>query len=132
MSASPAPPQPEASTSSAGLAPVAAAAKKALPPPKAVNIFTSDGSFLERMKATKTISTADKEKEEREKALVRKKAMEDRFKKRGKRAAESADGSAAKKKKDDDSGLTEYEKEVKRLESRTLKDSGYDMRPMLK
>ncbi|GAA5925983.1 hypothetical protein JCM10213_007338 [Rhodosporidiobolus nylandii] len=127
MSASPA---PQSETSSG--APVVAASKKAPPPPKPVNVFTNDGSFLERMKANKNIPNADKEKEEREKALARKKAMEDRFKKRGKRTAEADEGAAAKRKKDEDAGLTEYEKEVKRLESRTLKDSGYDMRPMLK
>ncbi|GAA5826483.1 hypothetical protein JCM11251_002390 [Rhodosporidiobolus azoricus] len=129
MSASASPAPPEASTSSA--APVVTAGKKAPPPPKPVNIFSSDGSFLERMKANQNISTPDKEKEEREKALARKKAMENRFKKRGKRAAESTEGGAAKKQKDDTVGLTEYEKEVKRLEARTLKDDGY-MRPMLK
>ncbi|BGP16893.1 hypothetical protein JCM10213v2_004901 [Rhodosporidiobolus nylandii] len=119
MSASPA---PQSETSSG--APVVAASKKAPPPPKPVNVFTNDGSFLERMKANKNIPNADKEKEEREKALARKK--------RGKRTAEADEGAAAKRKKDEDAGLTEYEKEVKRLESRTLKDSGYDMRPMLK
>ncbi|GAA5896409.1 hypothetical protein JCM6882_001006 [Rhodosporidiobolus microsporus] len=128
MSAS-ASPAPEASSSTG--APVVAAGKKAPPPPKPVNIFSSDGSFLERMKANKGISTADTEKEEREKALARKKAMENRFKKRGKRTAEATDDGANKKKKDDMAGLTEYEKEVKRLEARTLKDDGY-MRPMLK
>ncbi|GAA6003070.1 hypothetical protein JCM10207_001971 [Rhodosporidiobolus poonsookiae] len=120
-------PAPEASTS----APVAAAAKKAPPAPKPVNVFTNDGSFLERMKANKTIDTPDSEKEQREKALARKKAMDDRFKKRGKRAAESDEGAAAKKKKDE-TDLTEYEKEVKRLEARTLKDEGYGTRAMLK
>ncbi|GAA5872935.1 hypothetical protein JCM8547_003268 [Rhodosporidiobolus lusitaniae] len=120
-------PTPEASSSSAS---VVAAKKTAPPPPKPVNIFSSDGSFLERMKANKGLTPAEKEKEEKDKAIARKKALEDRFKKRGKRPADSSADPAAKKKKDD--GLTEYEKEVKKLESRTLKDSGYDMRPMLK
>ncbi|GAA6043618.1 hypothetical protein JCM8097_008292 [Rhodosporidiobolus ruineniae] len=130
MSAS-ASPAPEASTSSSASV-VAAGKKPAAAPPKPVNIFTSDGSFLERMKANKGLSTADKEKEDREKALARKKALEDRFKKRGKRPAADADTAAKKQKKDDYAGLTPYEREVKELEARTLKDTGYDMRPMLK
>lgn len=52
-------------------------------------------------------------------------------KKRGKRAAEPTDESSSKKAKGEEE-LTAYEKEVKRLNNSTLKDSGYDMRPMLK
>lgn len=54
-------------------------------------------------------------------------------KKRGKRHADStADAPTGKKKKDDEEGLTEYQKEVRRLEARTLKDEGYGSRALLK
>ncbi|GAA5919960.1 hypothetical protein JCM1841_004395 [Sporobolomyces salmonicolor] len=129
MSASPAPEQ--SASSAASPAPVVAASKKPAPPPKPTNIFSNDGSFLERFKKNNT-PTGDQEKEQREKALAQKKALEDRFKKRGKRPAAVDDGAASKKKKDDDSGLTDYQKEVKRLEARSLKSEGYEMRPMLK
>lgn len=56
-----------------------------------------------------------------------------RSKKRGKRRADSAaDAPAGKKKKDEDEGLTEYQKEVRRLEARNLQDSGYGQRALLK
>ncbi|GAA6058908.1 hypothetical protein JCM10212_002860 [Sporobolomyces blumeae] len=128
MSASPA---PESSK-----APVAKTKAPSAPPSKPANVFSNDGSFLERFKKG-ALTEAEKEKEEREKALARKKALEDRFKNRGKRRAPSteSDSSTSKKKKDGEDGtstLTAYQREVKRLESRSLKDEGYEMRPMLK
>ena len=59
-------------------------------------------------------------------------------KKRGKRAAPTNDaesGSPSGKKakaQDDETTLTAYQKEVKRLNASSLKDEGYDMRPLLK
>ncbi|GAA5929105.1 uncharacterized protein JCM15063_004052 [Sporobolomyces koalae] len=126
MSASP---TPEAST------PIASKPKgPATAPAKPANVFSNDGSFLERFKKSAT-TPVDQEKEEREKALARKKAMEDRFKRRGKRPSTAdVDAESNKKSKaaEDDSTLTAYQKEVKRLASRSLKDEGYEMRPMLK
>ena len=61
----------------------------------------------------------------------RKKAADERFKKRGKRpAADSPDELAAKKKKDDEP-LTAYQKEVAKLAARDLKEEGGG-RPIMK
>jgi len=68
--------------------------------------------------------------------LRRKKAADARFKNRGKRAAPVAgdadEPSTKRHVKDPDAGLTPYQKEVKRLESRSLKDEGFGIRPTLK
>ncbi|GAA5833442.1 hypothetical protein JCM5353_008054 [Sporobolomyces roseus] len=105
---------------------------------KPPNVFSNDGSFLDRFKKN-AAPPVDKEKEEREKALARKKAIEDRFKKRGKRPVASTssiideDSSNKKIRKDEGEGeLTEYQKEVRRLTGKSLKEQGYDMRPLLK
>ncbi|BGP25255.1 hypothetical protein JCM10295v2_004178 [Rhodotorula toruloides] len=134
MSASPAPAkQLSPSPASSASTPVVPAKKPAEPPAKPRNLFSNDGSFLERFKKN-TVPTADQEKKEREEILARKKALEERFKKRGKRHADSTANAPAgkKKKKDDEEGLTEYQKEVRRLEARTLKDEGYGARALLK
>ncbi|GAA5962449.1 hypothetical protein JCM3765_004300 [Sporobolomyces pararoseus] len=129
MSASPA---PESSTSI-----VSKSKGPATAPQKPANVFSNDGSFLERFKKS-TAPPVDLEKQEREKALARKKAMEDRFKKRGKRSATTAStddaspNSKKQKSENDDANLTAYQKEVKRLNARSLKDEGYEMRPLLK
>ena len=66
----------------------------------------------------------------------RKKAADARFKNRGKRpapvAGEEGGSSTKRPAKDPDAGLTPYQREVKRLESRSLKDEGYGTRPTLK
>ncbi|GAA6010323.1 hypothetical protein JCM11491_006267 [Sporobolomyces phaffii] len=128
MSASPA---PESSTSivNKGKGPATA-------PTKPANVFSNDGSFLERFKKS-TAPPVDLEKQEREKALARKKAIEERFRNRGKRpaastASEAASPSSKKTKTEGEEKLTAYQQEVRRLNSRSLKDEGYEMRPMLK
>ncbi|BGP40779.1 hypothetical protein JCM10449v2_004744 [Rhodotorula kratochvilovae] len=135
-SVSPAPERalsPSSSSTRGTPQPVVPPKKAAPPPPKPQNLFTNDGSFLSKFKRN-TLSPEEKEKKEREEAIARKKALEERFKRRGKRPATPAaeDAPATKKAKDDDSGPTEYEREVKRLSNSALKDDGYDMRPLLK
>ncbi|BGP56248.1 hypothetical protein JCM8202_001431 [Rhodotorula sphaerocarpa] len=140
---------------------------------KPKNLFSNDGSFLERFKKN-AVPTADQEKREREEALARKKALEDRFKKRGKRSSAASTTAAtagggggggslspsadvrsaspsdpstshedhSKRRRTSgpnshggaDSGraLTAYEREVRELESRTLKDEGAALRPLMK
>ncbi|BGP48902.1 hypothetical protein JCM10450v2_004781 [Rhodotorula kratochvilovae] len=127
-SVSPAPERalsPSSSSTRGTPQPVVPPKKAAPPPPKPQNLFTNDGSFLSKFKRN-TLSPEEKEKKEREEAIARKR--------RGKRPATPAaeDAPATKKAKDDDSGLTEYEREVKRLSNSALKDDGYDMRPLLK
>ncbi|KAF8625976.1 hypothetical protein AX17_006700 [Amanita inopinata Kibby_2008] len=54
----------------------------AKPKAKAVNVFTNDGSFLERFQRSKK---EEDEKRKQEEILERKKHFDDRFRKRGKR-----------------------------------------------
>ncbi|KAG8972635.1 hypothetical protein FRC05_009745 [Tulasnella sp. 425] len=100
--------------------------------PKPVNVFSNDGSFLERMQRSKK---AEDEKKKQDEVLARKRAFDDRFKSRGKRKTtsetnDSAESAAppAKKAKE----LTQYEKEVKAYEGRSLKDQGIGIRPLVK
>ncbi|GAA5992385.1 hypothetical protein JCM10908_000456 [Rhodotorula pacifica] len=141
--ASPQPPHapPAAASSSKRIEPAPAVAAK----PK--NLFTNDGSFLERFKKN-SVPTPDQEKKEREEALARKKALEERFKRRGKRPSSAAsapnqngtaspDDTDSKRLRlstehDNERRLTEYEKEVRKLESRHLKDQGSSLRPLMK
>ncbi|KAI5474409.1 hypothetical protein MNV49_003377 [Pseudohyphozyma bogoriensis] len=118
------------SSSSAAAAPPAAAAGAPLPP----NVFSNDGSFLDRFK-----TAGGKEKDQEKTILERKKAQNDRFKNRGKRPsapASSTDAPAKKKSKDEEEevGLSEYAKEVRRrakmLEG--LRDEGVGIRPLNK
>ncbi|TNY21012.1 hypothetical protein DMC30DRAFT_222610 [Rhodotorula diobovata] len=111
--------------------PLVAPKKASQPPPKPQNIFSNDGSFLSKFK--KPLSPEEQEKKEREEAIARKKALDERIKKRGKRplpSAEDAASASKKAKEDSEEGLTEYQKEVKRLTARELKDNR--ARPLLK
>ncbi|KAG8871475.1 hypothetical protein FRB97_008651, partial [Tulasnella sp. 331] len=54
--------------------------------PKPVNVFSNDGSFLERFQRTKK---EEDEKKKQDEATTRKRAFDDRFKNRGKRKAAS-------------------------------------------
>ncbi|KAM0749155.1 hypothetical protein T439DRAFT_327646 [Meredithblackwellia eburnea MCA 4105] len=103
--------------------------KQPPPPPKPVNVFSNDGSFLERFKKEKI---EVQEKNEQDKALARKKALDDRFKNRGKRPASSQTSSSAtsdaKKPK-----LSAYEREVAELSRNAeLRDEGVGVRATLK
>jgi len=135
-------PQPQASPSgspygtppsSSATKPLKASASK----PKATNVFTNDGSFLERFQRSK------KEEEEKKKAeddIARKRNFDERFKNRGKRPApdssapSAADDPPTKKAKGDKDSkpLTQYEKEVKSYAGRSLKDDGIGVRPLVK
>ncbi|KAG9009535.1 hypothetical protein FRB94_011952 [Tulasnella sp. JGI-2019a] len=100
--------------------------------PKPVNVFSNDGSFLERFQRTKK---EEDEKKKQEEATARKRAFDDRFKNRGKRKAvspsaeEPSDSTPPVKKAKE---LTQYEKEVKSYEGRSLKDQGIGIRPLVK
>ncbi|KAL5482901.1 hypothetical protein ACEPAI_9496 [Sanghuangporus weigelae] len=104
--------------------------------PKPVNIFTDDGSFLERFQRVKK---EEDEKKKRETELEAKRNFENRFKKRGKRRApssepstEPSDNAPAKKTKlENEKPLTAYEKEVKSYTG-SLKDQGMGIRPLVK
>ncbi|KAF8575483.1 hypothetical protein K439DRAFT_1419774 [Ramaria rubella] len=108
--------------------------------PKAANVFTNDGSFLERFQRSKK---EEEEKKKTEEDAMRKRNFEERFKKRGKRLVEDtlvsdpADDHPSKrakndKDKDKDQPLTQYEKEVKSYAGRSLKDDGIGVRPLVK
>ncbi|EMD40183.1 hypothetical protein CERSUDRAFT_71962 [Gelatoporia subvermispora B] len=104
------------------------------PKPKPTNIFSNDGSFLERFQRLKQ-DEEDKKKEEE--TLAKKRAFDERFKKRGKRpspdpaSSESATDSPAKKPKVEKE-MTQYEKEVKNYTTPSLKDNGIGVRPLVK
>ncbi|GAA5923966.1 hypothetical protein JCM3775_005560 [Rhodotorula graminis] len=110
--------------------PVVAPKKGSAPPPKPQNLFTNDGSFLSKFK--KQLSPEEQEKQDREAAIARKKALDERIKNRGKRPLPAADAAnpASKKPKADDAEQTAYQAEVKRLSARELGDGG--ARPLLK
>ncbi|KAF9222966.1 hypothetical protein BS17DRAFT_782885 [Gyrodon lividus] len=108
------------------------------PKPKPVNVFSNDGSFLERFQRTKK---EEEDKRNAEEALARKKQFADRFKSRGKRpplesspATTSTDfqESPAKKVKVDDPSLTNYQKVVRDYAGHNLKDAGTGVRPLVK
>ncbi|GAA5844465.1 hypothetical protein JCM9279_006314 [Rhodotorula babjevae] len=112
--------------------PVVAPKKGSAPPPKPQNLFTNDGSFLSKFK--KPLSPEEQEKQDREAAIARKKALDERIKNRGKRPLpppDAADSSSSKKPKADDAEQTAYQAEVGRLSARELQDNGA-MRPLLK
>ncbi|KIL00197.1 hypothetical protein PAXRUDRAFT_821897 [Paxillus rubicundulus Ve08.2h10] len=111
---------------------------KAPPKPKPVNVFSNDGSFLERFQRTKK---EEEDKRKAEEALEKKRQFADRFKSRGKRpppasspAVTSPDPqeSPAKKVKVDDSSLTNYKKEVRDYAGHSLRDTGTGVRPLVK
>ncbi|KAG1780711.1 hypothetical protein EV702DRAFT_734962 [Suillus placidus] len=55
---------------------------KVPPKPKPVNVFSNDGSFLERFQRSKK---EEEDKRKAEEALARQRQFDDRFRKRGKR-----------------------------------------------
>ncbi|KIK41182.1 hypothetical protein CY34DRAFT_221468 [Suillus luteus UH-Slu-Lm8-n1] len=58
------------------------ASSKVPPKPKPVNVFSNDGSFLERFQRSKK---DQEDKRKAEEALARQREFDDRFRKRGKR-----------------------------------------------
>ncbi|GAA5900101.1 hypothetical protein JCM8208_002014 [Rhodotorula glutinis] len=110
--------------------PLVAPKKGSAPPSKPQNLFTNDGSFLSKFK--KQLSPEEQEKQDREAAIARKKALDERIKNRGKCPLPTADAAdpSSKKPKADDQEQTAYQAEVRRLSARELKDSA--RRPLLK
>ncbi|KZT09199.1 uncharacterized protein LAESUDRAFT_722924 [Laetiporus sulphureus 93-53] len=104
------------------------------PKPKPTNIFSNDGSFLERFQRLKK---DEEEKKEQEDTVARKRTFDERFKKRGKRPPPDAQNSTPAteppvKKSKVDTPMTQYEKEVKSYAGRSLKDDGIGVRPLVK
>ncbi|KAI6098193.1 hypothetical protein F5141DRAFT_1147172 [Pisolithus sp. B1] len=112
------------------------------PKQKPVNVFSNDGSFLERFQRNKRVE--EEEKRKAELALARKRQFADRFKNRGKRHFPPPDTSSAvgttdeqenpakKPKFDGTSLLTDYRKEVRKQDGKVLKDVGTGVRPLIK
>ncbi|KAI0647866.1 hypothetical protein C8Q79DRAFT_952337 [Trametes meyenii] len=104
------------------------------PKPKPVNVFSNDGSFLERFQRLKK---EEDEKKQQEEILKRKREFDSRFKSRGKRRSPDAPSSndttenPAKKPKVDEP-LTQYQKEVQNYADKSLKDGGIGVRPLVK
>ncbi|TFK52686.1 hypothetical protein OE88DRAFT_1725260 [Heliocybe sulcata] len=125
-SPSPAPPAPGVSKPSASKT-------------KPTNVFSNDGSFLERFQR---IKREEEEKKKQEEAFMRKRTFDDRFRKRGKRTTpepsvspeSTVDEPATKKAKSDhisDKLITDYERQVKSYGT-SLKDTGTGVRPLVK
>ncbi|KAI0770084.1 hypothetical protein C8Q74DRAFT_1273369 [Fomes fomentarius] len=104
------------------------------PKPKPVNVFSNDGSFLERFQRLKK---EEDEKKKQEDILVKKREFDSRFKTRGKRRSPETASSAtttetpAKKPKVEEP-LNQYQKELQNYADRSLKDSGIGVRPLVK
>lgn len=115
--------------------PSSSASSKPPPKPKPTNVFSNDGSFLERFQR---IQKDEEEKKKQEEILARKRTFDSRFKQRGKRPSpDSSDSksttidSPAKKIKTD-APMSQYEREVKSYAGRSLKDDGIGVRPLVK
>ncbi|KAI9066818.1 hypothetical protein FKP32DRAFT_1589250 [Trametes sanguinea] len=104
------------------------------PKPKPVNIFSNDGSFLERFQR---IKQEEDERKKQEEILRKKREFDNRFKTRGKRRSPDPSSSndttenPAKKPKVDES-LTQYQKELQNYADKSLKDGGAGVRPLVK
>ncbi|KAK0487821.1 hypothetical protein IW261DRAFT_1450160 [Armillaria novae-zelandiae] len=104
-----------------------------IPPPpkpkpavKPVNVFSNDGSFLDRIQRSMKESDENRKREEE---LQRKRNFDNRFRNRGKRPLPAADSTPAdpptKKQKSDSSSVkTEYQKLVENYPGRNLKGDG--------
>ncbi|KAG6376876.1 hypothetical protein JVT61DRAFT_902 [Boletus reticuloceps] len=109
--------------------------------PKPVNVFSNDGSFLERFQRSKQ---EEEDKQKVEEALAKKKQFADRFKNRGKRPPDSPstvtsidlDPNPVKKPKLDDvppqASDSAYQKQVRDQQGRILRDTGTGVRPLVK
>ncbi|KAG2138575.1 uncharacterized protein EDB93DRAFT_1330417 [Suillus bovinus] len=92
----------------ATLSPTSPGTSSKVPPkPKPVNVFSNDGSFLERFQRSRK---DEEDKRKAQEALARKKQFDDRFRKRGKRqqpdtASTVAQGKPTKKVKVDGPSL---------------------------
>ncbi|KAF8514227.1 hypothetical protein BU17DRAFT_68469 [Hysterangium stoloniferum] len=109
---------------------------------KPTNVFSNDGTFLERFQRLKR---EEEEKKKTEQDATRKLQFEERFKKRGKRptpdtpaTTHDADDLPSKKLKiENDAPLmadvsAQYEKDVHTYAGRSLKDNGTGIRPLVK
>ncbi|GBC42393.1 hypothetical protein RIR_jg9963.t1 [Rhizophagus irregularis DAOM 181602=DAOM 197198] len=102
----------------------------------AINIFSNDGSFLDRFKKMKA---EEDEKKKQLEALERKKAFEDRIKNRGKRKSQPTDEEPDAKRvilEDDereealDPKANAYLKEMQKYNERLCKDDAGHVRPL--
>ncbi|KAF8443192.1 hypothetical protein L210DRAFT_3396560 [Boletus edulis BED1] len=104
---------------------------------KPVNVFSNDGSFLERFQRSKQ---EEEDKQKVDEALAKKKQFADRFKNRGKRPPDSPstvtsidlDPNPVKKPKLDDVPSPAYQKQVRDQQGRILRDTGTGVRPLVK
>ncbi|KAL0961466.1 hypothetical protein HGRIS_006410 [Hohenbuehelia grisea] len=134
------------SSSHASSSPATATSRPTVKPAqKPVNVFSNDGSFLERFQRTKK---EEEEKRKQEDVVAQKRNFDSRFKNRGKRPlpTDSADNefsssstrvdevSPNKKLKADTESkpLSEYEKQLKSYSGHIIKDSGMGVRPLVK
>ncbi|KAG7445626.1 uncharacterized protein BT62DRAFT_1076710 [Guyanagaster necrorhizus] len=99
---------------------------KPKPAVKPVNVFSDDGSFLDRIRRS---MKEEDEKRKREEDLERKRNFDNRFRNRGKRPLPATDSTSAKpptkkQRSDNTSVKTEYQKLVEDHSKRNLKGDG--------
>ncbi|KII86839.1 hypothetical protein PLICRDRAFT_55735 [Plicaturopsis crispa FD-325 SS-3] len=127
-------PVPSSSSSAAIATGGPASIKAGVPKPKPTNVFSNDGSFLERIQRSQRAEEEDKKDAD---ALAKKRDFDNRFKNRGKRPPPDASNEIVPpedppaKKTKTDKPLTDYEKQVKSY-GRSLKDDGMGIRPLVK
>ncbi|GBE82978.1 hypothetical protein BKA93DRAFT_725900 [Sparassis latifolia] len=114
--------------------PVVPVAQKPHSKAKPANVFSNDGSFLERFQH---IKKDEEEKKKQEEMLAQKRGFDERFKKRGKRplpdtASSTPTTETSAKKPKVDKPMTQYQKEVRNYAGRSLKDNGIGVRPLVK
>ncbi|KAI0086920.1 hypothetical protein BDY19DRAFT_907807 [Irpex rosettiformis] len=134
-------PMPQATSGYASPAPSASSpsttssSKPNVPKTKPANVFSNDGSFLERFQHLKK---DEEEKKKQEETLQRKREFDSRFKRRGKRPAPDSTNSdtstenPAKKSKGEEPPLTKYQQELQNYAGKSLKDDGIGVRPLVK
>jgi len=107
------------------------------PKNKPINVFSNDGSFLERFQRSKM---EEEEKKKQEDTLKKKREFDERFKNRRKRPHQESNDAPAplpddhpsKKVRPNDIPLTRYEKELTNYSGKILKDGGTGVRSLIK
>ncbi|KAF8228792.1 hypothetical protein L208DRAFT_1403164 [Tricholoma matsutake] len=125
------------SASSGYASPIPVLTSKSIPrKAKPTNVFSNDGSFLERFQR---IRKEEEDKKKEQEALDKKRNFDNRFRNRGKRPppnstlnSEPALDDLPAKRMKPDGPPTDYQRELKTFDGRSLKSLGTGVRPLVK